>query len=306
MPLLLAGVFEAWRFGTGRLTLASFKRNPLDEVFPAIATAGFIVIYQIVMAARDLNRELLRDAENNRPTIIHPENVFQPPTKIPTAVIALGLVGLVVLAEAFILEHAYPTDTMTASIAVPRPPSPPAPPAPSEKPAPKPDITLRFVYPEAPALMIVNRSSTIARNIKYALVIFNRDLPDRDDPLPIPLASFDWLKGHSEGGPQSLFGGQVASLLVNGNHLLGSATVNCPECETGRTFVVSIVWGEGGWYSEVRGGGGDLIVPPNFSRAMREKYFVEYDALIPAKARIPIRPYPLQPFISRSKKVDKR
>jgi hypothetical protein len=112
VPLLLAGVYEAWRFGTGRITWSSIKRNPLDEIFPAIATAGLIVIYQIMMSAKELNTQLISEAEKNRPTIIHPENVFRRPSKAPIVVIALILSGVVVLAESFVLEHAYPQDAM--------------------------------------------------------------------------------------------------------------------------------------------------------------------------------------------------
>ncbi len=98
------------------------------------------------------------------------------------------------------------------------------PPAPMETPEkPKlPDITLRFVYPKSPALVLANPSDSIARDIKYSVVLWNMDVPERDDPLPIPVATFDWLKPHTEGGPQDLFGSPpVASLLNGGNRLIG-------------------------------------------------------------------------------------
>jgi len=122
VPVVLAGVIEAWRFGTGRITLASIRRNPLDEVFPAIATAGLIVIYQIAMAARDLNRQLLHEAENKRPTIIHPENIFRKPSKVPPVAIAFLLACFVVLGEGLILEHAYPVEAISFTIPSPGPP----------------------------------------------------------------------------------------------------------------------------------------------------------------------------------------
>src|SRR5271169_4391850 len=103
------------------------------------------------------------------------------------------------------------------------------------------------------------------------------DLPDRNDPLPVPVQTFDWIKGHDKGGPQSLFSGPLVSpLLEHGNRLFGSATVDCPACTRGRTYIVYIVWGEGGWFSEVENEkSGHLIIPKDFLRDTREAYFKE-------------------------------
>jgi hypothetical protein len=70
----------------------------------------------------------------------------------------------------------------------------------------KPDVSLRFVYPDAPALVLENNSDVIAKDIKWMVILFNMDIPDRNDPLPIPTSTFDWLRPHSHGGPQDLFG----------------------------------------------------------------------------------------------------
>jgi hypothetical protein len=67
------------------------------------------------------------------------------------------------------------------------------------------DVSLRFVYPKSPALILVNNSDVIAKNIKWSVALWNMDLPDRNDPLPIPVSTFDWIKPHDEGGPQNLF-----------------------------------------------------------------------------------------------------
>src|SRR5437867_4452348 len=83
-------------------------------------------------------------------------------------------------------------------------------------------------------LVIVNSSGSLARDIKWIVVLWNMDLPDRDDPLPIPVSTFDWIKPHQEGGPQNLFSGaNVAPLLKPGDRLFGSASVNCPNCVRG-------------------------------------------------------------------------
>ena len=153
-----------------------------------------------------------------------------------------------------------------------------------------PDVALRFVYPKSPALILVNQSSVVARDIKWMVALWNLDLPDRNDPLPIPVSTFDWIRPHDEGGPQNLFDGPlVAPLLKAGNRLLGSASVACPECARGRTYVVSIRWGEDGWFSEVESEtSGKVLIPPNFLEPSRIEYFKGLEVMVPTQSRTPI------------------
>lgn len=153
-----------------------------------------------------------------------------------------------------------------------------------------PEVALRFVSPKSPGLVIVNSSGSLARDIKWIVVLWNMDLPDRDDPLPIPVSTFDWIKPHQEGGTQNLFGGaNVAPLLKQGDRLFGSASVNCPDCVRGRTYIVYIVYGEGGWVSEVENEKtGGLMIPHNVKKETREEYFKNLEATVPNESRIPI------------------
>jgi len=152
------------------------------------------------------------------------------------------------------------------------------------------NVALRFVYPKSPALVIANRSESIARDIKWMVVLWNMDLADRDEPLPIPVDTFDWLRPHQEGGPQSLFGlNTVAPLVKPGDRLFGSAAVSCPDCTRGRTYVVYIVYGEGGWFSELENEtSGNAIIPRNLMRETREAYFRHLESTILEQSRIPI------------------
>lgn len=160
---------------------------------------------------------------------------------------------------------------------------------PSAKESPT-DVALRFVYPKSPALIITNLSDSVARDIKWSVVLWNIDLPDRNDPLPIPTQTFDWMKGHDEGAPLDLFSSPLVSpLLKNGNRLLGSALVDCPTCTRGRSYIVYIVWGQEGWFSEVENKmSGKLLIPINFLRESRERYFKALEAMVPEKSRLPI------------------
>lgn len=151
-------------------------------------------------------------------------------------------------------------------------------------------MTLRFVYPKEPALIIANPSDVIARDIKWFVALWNMDLPDRNDPLPIPVSTFDWIKAHEEGGPLSLFDSPlVTPLLKPGDRLFGSASADCPECARGRTYIVYIVLGKGGWFSEVENEKlGKILIPNNFLKESREAYFKALESLVPVKSRITI------------------
>lgn len=159
---------------------------------------------------------------------------------------------------------------------------------PSEK---HPDLAIHFIYPEFPALVLVNQSDSIAREIKYTVALWNVDLPDRDDPLPIPVSTFDFIRPHDRGGPQNLFNmPNILPLLKPGNKLLGSASVFSPNSIRGRTYIVCIVWGQNGWFAEVEEEkSGKILIPTNFQRKTREKYFKSLETMVPMQSRIPIR-----------------
>jgi hypothetical protein len=153
-----------------------------------------------------------------------------------------------------------------------------------------PEVALRFVYPTSPALMIINQSDVLARDINYVVALWNVDSPDRTDALPIPSNTANWLKEHSEAGPEDLFHSpSVSPLLKPGNRLIGTASVNCATCARGRTYIVSIVWGEGGWVSEFESEkSGKLLTPSRYTKEGLSQYFASLEAAVPVERRIPI------------------
>jgi hypothetical protein len=181
-----------------------------------------------------------------------------------------------------------PTPTPEPSKPVPKTPS-------TQQPAVEmPNVSLRFVSPKSPVLIIVNPSNVVAKEIKWAVVLWNLDLPDRYNPLPIPSNSVDWIKPHDEVGPANLFDLPTVFPLLNpGNRLFGCAMIDCPGCSRGRTYIVYIVWNEGGWYSEInKNHPGKIIAPPNLSKEVMGKYFQLLESMAPPSARTPIGNYP--------------
>ncbi len=181
-------------------------------------------------------------------------------------------------------QHHEPKDDVGAVVSHARPGN-------SEPPAAAlADVALRLIYPKDPALMIMNSSDSLARDIKWTLLLWNMDLPDRNDPLPIPVSTFDWIRAHDQGGPENLFDRPgVSELLKPGNRLFGSASIDCAGCARGRTYIVYIAWGEGGWYSEIdKEKSGHLLVPSNMTRDGRQAYFGQLEALSPSNSRVQI------------------
>jgi hypothetical protein len=157
---------------------------------------------------------------------------------------------------------------------------------------PQPDIFLKLVYPETPALVIVNPSDAVARDMKYAVELWNSSQPDGDNPLQIPTGSFDWLKAHTEGGPEMLFTASISSLLKPGDKLYGSASINCPTCVRGRSYIVYIEWGKGGWIAETSDPKGMLVAPAKNTREGRMGFFHQIEQTVAADQRIPIGVFP--------------
>jgi hypothetical protein len=156
-----------------------------------------------------------------------------------------------------------------------------------------PDVAIRFVYPKAPALLLVNQSDQIARQIKWSAAIWNIDDPrtyanpnagpNNHDPLPISVQTFDFLRPKATGGPQTLFDER---LIKPGQRLFGTVSVVCPDCQRGRTYFVHITWGEGGWYTEIADRTeGELVIPHHFTKELVQKYYTESLALIPDNVR---------------------
>jgi hypothetical protein len=124
VPILFFAVFELWQLATRRLTWESFQKNPWNEFMPYVVTVGVLLIPQILLAARDLNRELLQESRNDPPKIIHSSNQVTEPSKLPARLIAVTLISFVIFAEALMVERAYPEETMI--VAATSPPKPPA------------------------------------------------------------------------------------------------------------------------------------------------------------------------------------
>jgi hypothetical protein len=123
----------------------------------------------------------------------------------------------------------------------------------------KPDIGLRLVYLDLPALILTNSSGAILRDPSYAPLIW--DLENvvkqgvaRPVPLRIPTAVLKdgFIRPHESTGPFALVS-QVEKEVGPGDRLFGYIEVSCPTCVESRDYWVFAVRGKGGWYAEAKG-----------------------------------------------------
>lgn len=150
----------------------------------------------------------------------------------------------------------------------------------------RPDFSLRLVYPESPALVISNPSNKVVREIKYSFALWNLRA-NSITPLPIKVATFDWIGAKSSGGPQLIF--EPTFNLKKGDQIVGSMSASCPEGTRGRTYLVSLVWGEGGWTAELeKEKSGSLIVPEGKLTLQSLRRYTETIKRTPQELRKPI------------------
>ncbi len=128
VPVCFFASFEIWQYATGRLTAASFRQNPLNEFLPYITTIGLLLVVELLLAARDLNGDLSRESQSNRPLIIHEDNRVREPSKIPAYIVAGVFIAFIVLGEWSTVEHGYPTYSIAIRPKLPDTPMLPVPP----------------------------------------------------------------------------------------------------------------------------------------------------------------------------------
>jgi hypothetical protein len=164
-----------------------------------------------------------------------------------------------------------------------------------------PDVTLRFVYPTSPSLMLDNISDVTAKQIKWTVALWNLDNPmvysdpsnkNDHEPLQIPISTFDFIRPLLSGGPLNLFGSNlVAPYIKKGDRLVGSASVVCPECERGHTFTVYIEYGKGGWYCEITNEqSGNVLIPTKIKLDDINQYVDTVFMNSPENKRVEIKP----------------
>jgi len=160
------------------------------------------------------------------------------------------------------------------------------------KPLELPDITMRLVDPESPAIQIINTSNAVAHTVRYSSFLFNIDANNHDESLlKVPTSGPDFIRPHSvDGLPSVLFGSLALPYLKAGDRIFGTISLLCPECKRGRTFLIFIVWEKGGWFSELTDiDDGKGYLPPKGQKYWNVDVVNQITDSIPTSSRIEIK-----------------
>jgi hypothetical protein len=116
----------------------------------------------------------------------------------------------------------------------------------------RPDIALRLIYPTGLAVVMVNESDVVLREPKYVPAMWNLDGEKWHQPLPIPVASGDWIRPREAMGPKSFITqASILPLVKQGDRLFGVISVTCPDCIRSKAYWVYVKHGVAGWFSEI-------------------------------------------------------
>ena len=153
-------------------------------------------------------------------------------------------------------------------------------------------ISMRFfMSPKSnpgPSFTVVNQSDVIAKNVRWGIALWDTRFADQASTIPILTYPIDWIKPQEQIGTVGLFG-QPPAQVNTGDRLVGSAAVDCPDCVP-KSYVLFVIWGEGGWYGETgKRWKGKIVLPADgVSKAGREAYFKAIAGIIPPNSRIPL------------------
>jgi hypothetical protein len=151
------------------------------------------------------------------------------------------------------------------------------------------DIAADIFYPKCPAISLRNLSDRVATGLTWEMTLF------RTNDLSItslPTQPIGFLKSHSEDLPSSMFPQiycRSDGPLKNGDDLIGSLFVDCPECGRGTTYIVHLVWGQSGWYVHVKPPQGGMIIPLKLNKPILDAYIQKWEKGIPDAYKMPIK-----------------
>jgi hypothetical protein len=119
----------------------------------------------------------------------------------------------------------------------------------------EPEVGLGFYRAQAPQFRVINLGSTVVRDPKYQLVIYDFDVKADGKPmiLIIPVRALDYLNPSDSHGPYGIVSlSQHPDVVKDGHHLFGYAQVTCPGCRPSfRRYWFYAELGKLGWYVEI-------------------------------------------------------
>lgn len=155
---------------------------------------------------------------------------------------------------------------------------------------PQADLKLCVVNETHPQIVIFNSSDQVsAENGVYSSTFYNLDNNSDDQMSSLSLSSINLRPLASSVTWDLLASGATAK----GTKIVGTVGITCPKCKTGRTYWVSMTFGESGWYAldkgEAVGGSMQWVGTSRGIGPSAPQVIKLHLDQIPEKERVPIR-----------------
>jgi hypothetical protein len=124
-------------------------------------------------------------------------------------------------------------------------------------------LVVSLVNPAELSIVVDNQTDEVVEGVTWELVMFRTT----DQAFfSYTTQNIGYIKQHSQSPRYGMVlndlgqapggGGKIS----NGESFVGTLAVDCPKCN-GEYLIVSIVWGESGWFYQVPNGGAKLLFP---------------------------------------------
>jgi hypothetical protein len=157
----------------------------------------------------------------------------------------------------------------------------------------KPDIALGFYRARSPQFRVMNLGSTLVREPKYQLDIYDLNVKADGKPfmlLQIPAQILDFLNPNDALGPYGVVAlSPRRDAVKDGHHLFGYGQVTCPGCAHFRRYWFYAELGKAGWYAEISAEEHAAILKRLADIVYSENPLAAIDAMIPQTVRVSIR-----------------
>ena len=147
-----------------------------------------------------------------------------------------------------------------------------------------PDIYMRIVNPQTISVAVFNDSGTVAKEVRYSVIIWDID-SGSTDPLPIYRGAKDWMRTGDYILPLPVFDSKA---VPQGHRLVGMANASCPTCRLSRSYWLCATSGQAGWYGEAPQGQLPNMMFVSSNLIPLRQHFDEVCNMLPVIKRLPI------------------
>jgi hypothetical protein len=152
-------------------------------------------------------------------------------------------------------------------------------------------VAAKLYDPKSLNIEVENLSGRVALGVTWELVLFRAS----DQAIfSFATQSIGYVKPHSKSGHYDMnlenipkAPTDVDGQVRNGDVFTGSLAVDCPDCK-GTSYIVHLVWGNGGWIYRIEGATGSLAFPKDRSKSGVSQFIGWLETAARPGDRIPI------------------